>query len=221
MAANKTLIEILADEATLFAGLTLPSGMDASKLTQIIIDRSGELFPWIQASGRLKTAITNWSAIRAADWTRILNVLAETYNPLDNYRREELGSEEIAMHKGSKRSNNYKDVYKPGTTVTNTGHVVAYDSGTEAETGKSVSTPSGDGDERSGLAADNYEIIEDLDGTHYDKNVHSFTGRVTQGNVGVTRTQDMLADEVRVRMEYNLYELIAGEFETKFLMLYF
>ena len=216
---NKTLTQMLTDEPTLFSGLSLPSGMDTSKLTQIIMDRSGELFPWIQASARFKTAITNWGAIRLADWTRAYAALVEAYDPLHNYNREELGSEEIAKHHGTKRSNNYKDTYKQGNIITNTGSVMAYDSTTESETGQSVSTPSGDGDVRSGLAADNYEIIEDASPTSYDRDVHSFTNRVTRGNVGTTKTQEMLRDEISVRMEINLYELIAGEFESKFLML--
>lgn len=216
---NKTLEQMLSDEPTLFSGISLPSGMDASKLTQIIMDRSGELFPWIQASARFKTAITNWAAIRLGDWSRAYAALLEVYDPLHNYNREELGSEEIAKHHGTKRSNNYKDTYKQGNIITNTGSVVAYDSNTEAETGQSVSTPSGDGDVRSGLAADNYEIVEDASPTSYDRDVHSFTNRITRGNIGVTKSQDMLRDEVAVRMELNLYELIAGEFEAKFLML--
>ena len=216
---NKTLTQMLSDEPTLFSGISLPTGIDAAKLTQIIMDRSGELFPWIQASARLKSAITTWAAIRLADWTKIYDVLTATYNPLHNYDREEVGSEEIARHKGSKRSNNYKDTYKQGNVITNVGSVVAYDSTTESETGQSVSTPSGDGDVRSGLAADNYELIQDIDANTYDRDVHSFTGRITRGNVGTTRTQDMLRDEVSVREDLNAYELIAGEFESKFLML--
>ena len=216
---NKTLEQMLSDEPTLFSGISLPSGMDVSKLTQIIMDRSGELFPWIQASARFKTAITNWAAIRLGDWSRAYAALLEVYDPLHNYNREELGSEEIAKHHGSKRSNNYKDTYKQGNIITNTGSVVAYDSAAEAETGQSVSTPSGDGDVRSGLAADNYELIQDIDANTYDKDVHSFTNRITRGNIGVTKSQDMLRDEVTIRMELNLYELIAGEFEAKFLML--
>lgn len=216
---NKTLTQILTDEPALFSGISLPSGMDVRKLTQIIMDRSGELYPWIQASARFKTAITNWAAIRLADWTRAHAALLEVYDPLHNYNREELGSEEIAKHHGTKRSNNYKDTYKQGNVITNVGSVVAYDSSTEAESGQSVSTPSGDGDVRSGLAADNYEIIEDASATSYDRDVHSYADRITRGNIGVTKSQDMLRDEVAVRMELNLYELIAGEFESKFLML--
>ena len=197
---NKTLEQMLSDEPTLFSGISLPSGMDASKLTQIIMDRSGELFPWIQASARFKTAITNWAAIRLGDWSRAYAALLEVYDPLHNYNREELGSEEIEKHHGTKRSNNYKDTYKQGNTITNTGSVVAYDSATEAETGKSVSTPSGDGDVRSGLAADNYEIIEDASPTSFDRDRHTFTDRITRGNIGVKNSQALLRDEVSVRM---------------------
>lgn len=218
MAANKTLFDLLTEEPTLFAGLALPTGMNVSILQQLIEDDCGQLCPWVQNAARLKTDIGNWCTYRGPAWTKAYAALTEVYDPLHNYNREEVGSEEIAHHHGTKRSNAFKDTNTPGTTITTIGSVVAYDSSEETETGQSVSSPSGDGDVRVGLAADNYETVEDLDATHYDKDVHSFTGRITRGNIGVTKSQDMVKDEVALRMETELYELICGEFESKFMI---
>lgn len=218
MARNKTLFDFLSEEPTLFAGLAVPSGMSSSILQQLIEDDCGMLCPWVQSAARLKTDIANWCIYRMPAWTKAYAALTEVYDPLHNYNREELGSEEIAHHHGTKRSNAFKDTNTPGTTITTTGSVVAYDSTAESETGQSVSTPSGDGDVRVGLAADNYETVEDLDATHYDKDVHSFTDRISRGNIGTTKTQELLRDEVNARMELELYELICGEFESKFMI---
>lgn len=217
MMRNKTLFEMLEEEPTLFAGLTLPSGMTASTLSEIIKDRSGLLCPWIQSAARLKSDIALWCTYRLADWTRAYGALTATYNPIHNYDREELGSEEIGRHHGTKRTVSEEVEETPGVTTTNTGYVVPYDVSTESETGKSTQGFTG----KNTRAADptkNYETITDVDANTYDKDVHSFTNRKTVGNIGTTKTQDMVSDEVRIRMETSLYELIAAEFEDKYVM---
>lgn len=216
--ANKTLAEFLALDPTLLDGITLPTGMTVATLKELIMEYSELLCPWIQDAAKLKADITLWSTYRGPDWERILTALTEDYNPIYNYFRKELGSEEIAHHHGTKRSNAYKDTNTPGTTITTTGSVVAYNTGAESETGQSVSTPSGAGDVRQGLAADNYETIEDLSATQYDKDLHSFVDRITEGNIGVTQTVDMIENEIRLRTQQSVYDIIAREFESKFLM---
>ena len=215
---NKTLFEFMTEEPTLFSGLALPSGMQTSILQQLIEDSCGMMYPWIQLASRLKADITNWCTYRLPAWTRAYGAMTEVYDPLHNYNKEELGSEEYAHHRGSKHASAFKSTDKPGTTVTTTGSVVAYNSGAESETGKSVSTPSGTGNVTEGLATDNYETWEDIDANTYDKDTREFINRITRGNIGVTKSQDMAADEVRLRMEVELYELIAAEFESKFMM---
>lgn len=215
---NKTFNDVLREDPDFWDSFPWPSGVDGSAVQLLIPANSGTLCPMIQDAGVLKTHARSWAVYRSADWLRMLAAMTAEYNPIHNYYREELGEEEIAKHHGTKRSNNYKDTYKQGTTITNTGSVVAYDSNTEAETGQSVSVPTGDGDVRSGLAADNYEIIEDAGPTSYDRDVHGFNDRVTQGNIGVTRTQEMISDELRLRAEHSIVEMIAAEFEDKFLV---
>lgn len=215
---NKTLNDIFTEDPDFWDSFPWPEGIEGSAVQLLIAANSGTLCPMIQDAGVLKIHARSWATYRSPDWLRMLAALTAEYNPIHNYFKEELGEEEIAKHHGTKRSNNYKDTYKQGNIITNKGSVVAYDSGTEAETGQSVSTPSGDGDVRSGLAADNYEIIEDASATSYDRDVHGFNDRVTQGNVGVTRTQEMIGDELRLRAEKSLTEMIAAEFEGKFLI---
>lgn len=215
---NKTLNDIFTEDPDFWDSFPWPEGIEGSAVQLLIAANSGTLCPMIQDAGVLKIHARSWATYRSPDWLRMLAALTAEYNPIHNYFKEELGEEEIAKHHGTKRSNNYKDTYKQGNVITNTGSVMAYDSTTESETGQSVSTPSGDGDVRSGLAADNYEIIEDASATSYDRDVHGFNDRVTQGNVGVTRTQEMIDDELRLRAEKSLTEMIAAEFEDKFLI---
>lgn len=214
---NKTLQEMVTDDATFWNAFTVPSGISAAHVTAEIMQRSGMLFPWLQDASDLKTLIGQWCAYRAPEWTRALTAMTETYNPIYNYFREELGSEEIAKHKGTKQSTAEDVTETPGVTMTNTGSVVAYDANAEAETGQSVSAPTGN-NKRVLDPTKNYVTITDVDANTFDKDVHSFVNRVTQGNIGVTQNVDMILNELRLRFDKAIVERIAAEFESKFLM---
>lgn len=215
--ANKTLNQLLVEEPTLFSGLSVPSGMDAATVVRIITDMSGPLYPYIQDAASLKADVTAWSTYRSPEWAKALAALTQSYNPLHNYYKEELGSEKNSHHKGTKRSRN-EDVEETPATITNTGSVVAYDSASEAETGKSVVSPGATKNKREALAASNYETVTDIDADTYDNDTLEFINRVTQGNIGVTKSQDMARDEVNLRFEIAIYERIAAEFENKFII---
>lgn len=214
---NKTLAEMIAEEPTLFTGFTVPSGLNAAVIVDLIREKCDELYPWMQDAARLKTAIASWATYKAYDWSRALLAMTETYDPLHNYNREELGSEEIAKHKGTKVSTN-EDVSETPATMTNTGSVVAYDTNAESETGKSVSSPGTTSNRRTAQANANYTTYEDVDANTYDKDVHSFVNRVTRGNIGLTKSQDMALDELRLRTQTSVSELIAASFEDRFMM---
>ena len=218
MRRNKTLEDLIAEYgAGFWTGPIWPTGITAQTLTDLITERSGKLFSFLQDPTQLHAQIIAWAADHKANWERIYLALSEEYNPIYNYFREELGSEEIAKHKGTRRSSAYKDTETPGVSVTNTGSVVAYDTNQESETGKSVQAPQGT-NTRQGLAADNYVEERDIDANTYDKDVHSFTGRITQGNIGVTQSVDMIEAEKRLRMGETLTEIIAQAFEDRFMI---
>ena len=214
---NKTLNEFITEDPTLFNGLVVPSGMDASAVKNIIEEMSGMLYPFLQSAARLKAEITAWSTYRSPEWAKALAALTQTYNPLHNYYKEELGSEKNSHHKGTKRSRN-EDIEETPATITNTGSVVAYDTDSEAETGKSVVSPGSTKNTRQAQAATNYETETDIDANTYDNDTLEFINRVTQGNIGTTKSQDMARDEVNLRFEIAIYERIAAEFENKFMI---
>lgn len=218
MAANKTLDQLIEDYGLAFwASMEWPEAVNSVGLVNLITERCGALCPWIQDATQLKSQITFWAADKKPNWERIALAMSEEYNPIYNYFREELGSEEIAHHKGTHRSTAYKDTETPAVSVTNTGSVVAYDSNTERETGQSVQTPTGT-NTRQGLASENYTEERDIDANTYDRDEHSFTGRITQGNIGVTQTVDMIEAERRLRTAETLMEIIAEAFEDRFMV---
>jgi hypothetical protein len=80
-----------------------------------------------------------------------------------------------------------------------------------------VQTPTGT-NTRQGLPSENYVEERDIDANTYDRDVHSFTGRITQGNIGVTQTVDMIEAERRLRTAETLMEIIAESFEDRFMV---
>ena len=223
MRINKTLNQIVHDTPDFWGTsedptLVLPDGVDGDGLITEIMIRQGTLFPWIQDATGLISAIKLWSSHRLESWQRILDALTAEYNPIHNYNREELGSEEIAKHKGTKVSTN-EDVSETPATMTNTGSVMAYDANEESETGKSVSSPGNTSNHRTAQANANYTTYQDVDANTYDKDVHTFTDRITRGNIGVTKTQEMIKDELDLRQTYaDLEEIIESQFEAAFLI---
>lgn len=218
MRRNKTLEDLIAEYgAGFWTGPTWPTGITAQILTDLITERCGKLYSFLQDPAQLHAQIIAWAADHKANWERIYLALSEEYNPIYNYFREELGSEEIAKHKGSKISSN-EDVSETPATITQTGSVVAYDSSEESETGQSVTSPGATSSHRTAQAASNYTTYEDVSANVYDKDVHSFTNRITQGNIGVTQSVDMIEAEKRLRMGETLTEIIAQAFEDRFMI---
>lgn len=212
-----TLAGAYSYDNDLFEGLSLPEGMDTGAFLMMLFDRCGDLYLYHQNVPAVKALIDAWSTYRLPDWELAYAAVTAEYNPVHNYYKEELGSEDTAKHRGTRRSTGWKETETPGVTVTDTASRIAYDSGTEKETGKSVSAPTGY-NTREGLAADNTETYEDISASVYDHDTLTFDGRITQGNIGVTKSQDMVRDELLLRFETSIYESIAREFEDKFLV---
>ena len=223
MQKNKTLNEIVNATPDFWGTsedptLILPDGVDGGDLVTEIMLREGMLCPWIQDAAGLIQAIKLWSKHRQESWQRILDALTAEYNPIHNYNREELGSEEIAKHRGSKVSTN-EDVSETPATMTSTGSVVAYDSDEESETGQSVTSPGETSNRRTAQANANYTTYEDIDANTFDKDVHTFVDRVTRGNIGVTKSTDLVESEIVLRNTYaDLEEIIEKQFESAFLI---
>lgn len=219
---NKTLNKMIeeydaAHEESFWHALDLPEAIEAAYLAQQIQDLFGNLYPWIQDGEHLHFNVMTWAEQHKAMWQRAIDALTAEYNPIHNYHREELGTETIAKHKGSRVSTNEDVTETPGVTTTNTGKVVAYDSNTETETGQSVSTPTGN-NTRTADKTKNYTEYTDIDSATYDKDEHSFTDRITQGNIGVTKSTDLVLSEVELRTGPVIEEMIMRSFEDRFLI---
>lgn len=190
-----TLYGFLQYDPTLFEGLLLPEGLDAESLVDEIMERSGDLFPYYQQPERLKRNISHWSEMHYDAWRRMLAALTAEYNPIENYDRYETTTE------------------TPNLTNTTQAHSESMGTaGTEQKTSAENADdyqPEGRSDTTTGDSSTSGSTMTQTGTRSYSAHMH--------GNIGTTRNQEMVSDEISLRKSYNLYEMIAAEFEAKFL----
>ena len=243
--------------------LHLPESLDPWVVGGEIRYTSGDLYPYIQSMEGFVEELSRWSLYRTPDWQRMIDALTATYNPIENYDRQESGSEilekhkgntvtdtireegseDLAMHKGTKTSVNESTMETPRVQTKTEGSIVAFDADMPTLADQTITTPIDGTNTRTANASDNYTIVEDASETSFDhdtktftdrvtthtietmdksaavfdKDITTFDGRHTHGNVGVTQTQDLILSELRLRQN-NIIDIIVAEFEDKFLV---
>ena len=200
-----TLYGMYKYKPDLFDDIMLPAGVERELVVGEIMEHSGDLFPYYQASPeRLKSNISDWFKQRLGDFERIHRALTVDYSPIENYDRYEDNVETPNIkrdtsgnsngHTGgnssstteSKRSAFDSDEYSPdyvnGTTGEDSSHNDSFYESHDTETGE----------------------------RRYSSHVH--------GNIGVMTAMSAIREELALRKGNNIYEIIAHEFERKFLV---
>lgn len=183
-----TLYGMYKYDPTLFDGVILPDGMDKTIMVNQIIRQSGDLFPYYQVPPEVKTAITEWFTRRKDNFAKLWQGFTAEYNPIENYDRHEDSIETPDIT--HTLSNSGKDA------STNEADVQGYN-GTDYTPNSRTKS--------SGTSSTN--------GTDKESGTRTFTSRI-HGNIGVTTSAQMLEGELELRRNFDIYALIAAEFET-------
>ena len=162
----------------------------------------------------LKNVYAMWKRLNGEDFLRIYNAMRSEYSPLENYDRLEEGSTETARHKGSRTSQNVDITNTPTVTTKTTEKVNASDGGVVESMETETANTSGN-TVTSGNADTNYMETRDISDTVYDKDVETYRGRRTHGNIGVTTTQALINEEINLRL-LGFIETIISQFVEKF-----
>ena len=226
--ARLTLWGIYQYDKTLFDNIVLPEGIDKDNLVSEIMRNSGDLYPYHQVPEYLKRNITFWFSRRLFDFDRMYKSLRAEYSPIENYDRIE----------DIKRE--YKD------SGTDTEILTLGSSTTSSHTGTDTDSTQGGGSNEKGVSAyneDGYTNREKDTETHNANNTQTYNSTVTNtesgsdktqtdygkqrtetentrihGNIGVTTSQQMIESEMSLRAKYDIYKIIAREFEREFLV---
>ena len=153
-------------------------------------------------------------------WQKLLdNVYAQTYNPLENYDRQEdtslsyEGSENVTRNVDSDRKikGTTADTRNDTSSANSSSqkNVFAFDSAEASPSDSDSGTTTATGTGSSNSTVDNSDVEK-----RTETEGHSFTDRknVTasriHGNIGVTTSQQMLESEVALRMKHDFFNTV-------------
>lgn len=238
-----SVIALLHADHTLFDPLTLPTGMDKDALIQLIISEAAELETAYPHPEIFKNVLSAWSKANKVPWERMWAAENEEYNPIHNYNRMETVSETVA---GTSTINNSVDtVHGEDSTETSSGSSDSEatssssgnDSGTNINQKAGFNSPevfsnndkttttgtaetSGNSSTTNTTTANttrkNSVTDNETGKTETDNTSTVSRTSTTQGNIGVTTTQQMLTSEMEFRKKFTTYSIITEQFVERF-----
>lgn len=206
MSATLSILGLYEFDNTIFDNFNLPSAMTADKdsLINNLLLECAELEILFPDPDFMKSAINVWSASMVRVWTKQYATTQFDYDPIANYDR----TEQITDHR--ERDNNdtrtpdlYQDTTHGMTTTTaqnsyeNAGMV---DAAKQTNSGKDTVATTG----------------TDHSVRHESEN-YTHSARM-YGNIGVTTTQEMIAQE-RESVLFNMFRIIIDDFKMRFCLL--
>lgn len=226
-----TLYGMYSYDETLFERIEVPTQVEKNILINRILSRSGDLYPFYQNLPQLKENIFFWFKSKRHDFQMMADALSAEYNPLENYDRHE---------------DNTRSGKNSGTDVTTTSNEVNTKDKTHGDTHSDSVGNNGSSTTNSVSAYNQSDIFSDRDMTRSSSNDASILNEHTSGeasgeskakgsnafqhghvldehelihahgNIGTTKNQEMVSDEVRLRATLGLYDTIAELFEKEF-----
>ena len=160
-----------------------------------VLDTDNGVQASTKAKAEMKAVFDAWCSCVGADYKKLFDALAMSYNPLENYDRfeegtetdelhkgntrtetiTEAGTETNAHHKGSKTSVGEETIVTPRVKTKNTTYKIAFDSSSEVETDALESVPTEGTDKTERDSTKNFTTVQDIDGSTFDKDERSFS----------------------------------------------
>ena len=238
--ARLTLIGLYKHEPQLFDYLTLPDAYNRDTFVETLLLDHGEKRVAYPEPDFFKYAVGVWSRKWSQSLERIATALTEEYNPTHNYDRyEKWTDKEKGKYKDSKQNS--------GNDVTqNTGNVTTTETGTSTETTNNMVTERNvSAFNESGYQPDEKNTVNgsvtrspNTTETVTPNTTETVTHGLTEnesgdnerdavhdghlyGNIGVTSAMSLVAEELALRTNNNLYAIAAELFaDDMLLMLY-
>lgn len=189
-----TLAELYEVDPDIFEDMVLPEELDAGVLQVMILDQYGDLDTIAHTTTALRRFLAAWSSARVAGWSRQLRALNAEYNPIHNYDRTDTETETVTAEGESSFTGSTE---QSGTDTTRES-VAGYNS-TGFENANSVTrTPA--------LRNDNQSETSSNDSSERSRELRS------QGNIGVTTSQQMITAELEMRDRWTVYGVVLEAF---------
>ena len=189
-------------DETIFDDMALPSTDHLNKetLIQNILVECSELEILYTDPTVFKMIVKYWSEARVHVWQKLADTMDYEYNPIWN--KDVKDTEYIKRTKDE--STTYADQASSTTSGTNTNKGVAYNTN-ELENREQ--------DQTSGsMSSSDNSTTRDAGYNDEDREY------ISQGNQGITSTQQLIKEEREVSL-FSLYDIIISEFKTRFCLL--
>ena len=230
MRARLTLIGLSNYDETLFNALTFPDGIDRETALMAILNRCGEMPLYYTNLITVKDMISMWSKKWREPIARMIKALDAEYNPIHNYDRIEDWNDSGSRSESADKTGTARD------TINRTQNTERADSASGSNTDTTEDTvsafnvddyqpskkTSGEGSD-SRTSEGSEEVTEDTTQSTAtsEKNIVAESNNSTHaghvyGNIGVMTTMSMIREEIGLRENVNIYDVIAELFCKEF-----
>lgn len=189
MRGTLSVLGLYQYDPTIFDGWTLPEGVDLDTLKAAIFQDCAELETTLPDTAVFKQYSALWTQRKQRAWQRALNAMSATYNPIHNYDRTETYSDQETGTSGTETE--LSDISQKDVSAFNASTFSPAEKVTDSRTGEGSST--------------------------YGRNFRH-DARMS-GNIGVTTSQQMVSDELRLSGELDIYSVIVADFKKEFCLL--
>ena len=240
MASQKAMINTMLFyhwDNSLFDDMEIPAGVDKDLVVSAILEETSDFPVLITDLETLRFAITQWSKHRVDIWAKMLDTTRFEYNPIENYDRTETETNTMT-HTGTgtvKGDGGEDKVVSSNTNNRTDGHTQKRTGNDQQKESVAAFNQAGMTDHTSSRT--DYDITDTYNGTigdtgnststrtnqHGETETRNFSDNFTKnvrihGNIGVTTTQQMI-DQERKIIDYDIIDIIVGEYKKKFCIL--
>lgn len=223
--ATGSTVDLMKWDATLFDNLHVPDGIAGADVVDCILQLYGKQTLHHPDPAYMKHYIGRWSARKLPNWQKLYNTTILEYNPIHNYDRTENITDTTVRDRSEERSGETRGTDRLNST----------DTGVSTVKGDKTTEQKVSAENTSSYQPDMQNVEDDTqttttsatstdNGERSEKNSSNVTGNdtetythvnKTQGNIGVTTTQQMIAAE-RECVRYNVIEEIAADYRDMF-----
>lgn len=192
-------------DPSIFDNMCVPTQIDKNLLIPGILAESAELETLYPNAVVLKSMIGTWSAQMVDSWQRACDAFLSDYNPIHNFDRNEEWDDSAenaykSEQSGQNNFSNHSTSHNNDTTSRAAYNSTGMSQDTAGENSGTVENGGGSGGSSKTAGSDNRK-------TNHKGHLY--------GNIGVTKTQEMIEDELNLRLQ-SIYDIITRAFIERF-----
>lgn len=217
MSTTMSILGLYSLNKNIFDGLYLPEDVDKDILIDNLLQECSELEILYTEPSFMQFMIEKWSLKMKPTFDKVNEICKAEYNPLYNVDAYEtlIESRDLAGTKNISQSgsNTISTSGSDSEDATNTRKVSGFNSNSLVDSEQTIND----------IDRSNSQTSEGSDSSTSDES-STDTGTITTtnrryGNIGVTKSTELLRDAMAITPELNIYSFIINSFKDKFCLL--